>query len=159
MWLTVNFSDLCRCTYTYYAYPPYGPCLPANVCLYAYRLRIMLVGEQAWYRHIHHAWENLNNFNSISTIDNCYVISCHALAWRKEWNFHKRDVLQQPITKYPTPYGGGGWLNRPTLDSLKGSRVSCTNCGIEDTCSHTGNGRRRGSREAEITYSISPCYR
>jgi len=61
------------------------------------------VGEVANSETIHHVIKDGNKFSDLVVYNNCYAISCHALAWVIESNCHTEGVLQIQSTFLPLP--------------------------------------------------------
>jgi len=64
---------------------------------------VMTCGESTITATFHHHIKDVLDINTLTSYGNCYAISCHALAWKKQVDFHTKSVLQSRCTKILHP--------------------------------------------------------
>ena len=80
MWLTLTFPDLCNCTCIYTAPPPLAAAHPLTSLCNSLHNAMSWRGEAANNESVHQFIKDVNKFSDLVVLDNCYAISCHALA-------------------------------------------------------------------------------
>ena len=78
--------------------PAVAPAPPLFTAQLSALCNVMTCGESSQTATLHHHIEDMFSFNGLLVFDNCYAISCHALAWKIPLDFHTKGVLQMPIT-------------------------------------------------------------
>mgnify|MGYP003134935459 CR=1 FL=1 len=139
-WLTVNFPDLCASVYTRTTYRGVAPAPTPLMCG---NMRIMpcVTAQKGCAGKADH--QDLHRrCMDISDLASCEQLLCHQLPC---CSFDEPSFLWK---RYVCQWRSISPQSVPSLDTLAScvSRVLRTNFGIEDTCSHAWNGRRRGSR-------------
>ena len=153
MWLTLHFSWSVYFSIYIYVHPPHGPRLPPHI-----------TRHDACHTHHAHRWTQTHTHVTPThekLQQNQWLTPMWQLLWNQlplfrvffpEWFVITVCVATADYIFIPYPYRVVWlllWSQEPSnigqcLPRIR-TQVSHTNFGIKDTCSHTGNGRGRGS--------------
>ncbi len=127
MWLTVNFPDLCRCVYTYYVYPPSGPCLPPS----HHAIACIMQGHGVRWSSKQPACSPWSGecvcFQQVSCLRQLLWNQLPSSLMKKQGGFSQQSCVTKPMLKLLHPYGVGCPMLDSRTNSELVSRVSCTN--------------------------------